>query len=107
MKQSAWQGPIRGSNPCRRRQQDDDHPDDHPGPRPLSGVFRPLPDYTHLGWTRAGAGVRVARISWAWGAWPGSGQQVAGQGAGHGGGAAGHVEFGEDVLDVVLGDVAG
>ena len=26
-----------------------------------------------------------------------------GQGVGHGGGAAGHVEFGEDVLDVVLG----
>jgi len=32
-----------------------------PSPRPLSGVFRPLPDYTSLGWTRAGAGVRVAR----------------------------------------------
>ena len=26
-----------------------------------------------------------------------------GQGVGHGGGAAGHVEFGEDVLDMVLG----
>ena len=42
-------------------------------------------------------------ISWAWGAGLGSGQQFAGQGVGHGGGAAGHVEFGEDVLDVVLG----
>ena len=26
-----------------------------------------------------------------------------GQGVGHGGGAAGHFEFGEDVLDMVLG----
>ncbi len=42
-------------------------------------------------------------ISWAWGAGLGSGQQFAGQGVGHGGGAAGHLEFGEDVLDVVLG----
>src|SRR5262249_35652812 len=33
----------------------------------------------------------------------GSGQQLADQGVGHGGGAAGHAPLGEDVLDVVLG----
>ena len=32
-----------------------------------------------------------------------SGQQFAGQGVGHGGGAAGYFELGEDVLDMVLG----
>jgi hypothetical protein len=30
-----------------------------------------------------------------------SGQQFVGQGVGHGGGAAGHFEFGQDVLDIV------
>ncbi len=46
--------------------------------------------------------IRVARPAGR-GAGLSSGQQFAGQGVGHGGGAAGHVEFGEDVLDMVLG----
>src|SRR5215472_555040 len=33
----------------------------------------------------------------------GSGQQLVGQGVGHGGGSAGHFELGENVLDMVLG----
>ena len=49
-----------------------------------------------------GRGIRVARSAER-GARLSSGQQFAGQGVGHGGGAAGHFEFGEDVLDMVLG----
>ena len=48
MKQSAWQGPIRGSNPADAASKTTTTLTIIPSPRPLSGVFRP-PDYTSLG----------------------------------------------------------
>src|SRR5580704_12716563 len=55
-----------------------------------------------------GAWWRVCGHTFVWEGWRSMGRQVSrqqfvGEGVGDGGGAAGHAELGEDVLDVVLG----